>query len=87
MGGTCVLVGAHPDTPDDLPPAGLDLTALTPLVAALDLPFVSVDLARRDDGVWRVIELGDGQVSDRPTTISAENFVTALWAGEPPRPQ
>jgi len=28
-------------------------------------PFFSVDLARRCDGVLRIIELGDGQVSDR----------------------
>jgi hypothetical protein len=28
-------------------------------------PFFSVDVARRDDGVLRVVELGDGQVSDR----------------------
>ncbi|MEU8183492.1 ATP-grasp domain-containing protein [Micromonospora sp. NPDC049044] len=83
IGGTCVLIGAHPDSPDDLSPTSFDLTTLTPLVAALDLPFVSVDLARRDDGVWRVIELGDGQVSDRPTSIGADEFVTALWAGGP----
>ncbi|MGC4812205.1 ATP-grasp domain-containing protein [Micromonospora sp. DT228] len=87
IGGACVLVGAHPDSPDDLPPPGLDLTTLTPLIAALDLPFVTVDLARRDDGIWRVIELGDGQVSDRPTTISADDFVAALWAGGPPGQQ
>ncbi|TLD71776.1 hypothetical protein FEM03_06460 [Phragmitibacter flavus] len=28
-------------------------------------PFFTVDVALRCDGVWRVIELGDGQVSDR----------------------
>jgi hypothetical protein len=28
------------------------------------LPFVAADLALRADGTWRVIELGDGQVSD-----------------------
>ncbi|THF86797.1 hypothetical protein E7T09_11985 [Deinococcus sp. KSM4-11] len=27
-------------------------------------PFFSVDIARRSDGVWRVVEIGDGQVSD-----------------------
>ncbi|MGI5521837.1 ATP-grasp domain-containing protein [Micromonospora sp. CA-259024] len=76
--GTCALVGAHPDTPNDLPPAEVGLATITPLVAALDLPFVTVDLARRDDGIWRVIELGDGQVSDRPTTINPHDFVAAL---------
>ncbi|MEV4500295.1 ATP-grasp domain-containing protein, partial [Micromonospora arborensis] len=37
INGACALVGAHPDTPNDLPPSGLDLSTLTPLVAALDL--------------------------------------------------
>ncbi|WCN84615.1 ATP-grasp domain-containing protein [Micromonospora sp. LH3U1] len=82
INGTCALIGAHPDTPNDLPPADLDLTATTPLVAALGLPFVTVDLAQRDDGVWRVIELGDGQVSDRPTTVKPDDFNAALLSGE-----
>ncbi|MGC4750165.1 ATP-grasp domain-containing protein [Micromonospora sp. DT201] len=41
---------------------------------------MTIDLAQRDDGVWRVIELGDAQVSDRPTTISPYDFVAALSA-------
>jgi hypothetical protein len=76
--GACRLVGAHPDTPDELPPDELDLTGLTPVVAGLDLPFVTVDLARRSDGAWRVIEVGDGQVSDRPSSTPADVFVAAL---------
>ncbi|MGI5176346.1 ATP-grasp domain-containing protein [Dactylosporangium sp. CA-152071] len=78
VGGACRLVGPHPDTPHDLPPADLDLAAVAPLVAALGLPFVTVDLALRSDGVWRVIELGDGQVSDRPGTVDPEEFVAAV---------
>ncbi|MEV4139653.1 ATP-grasp domain-containing protein [Dactylosporangium sp. NPDC049742] len=78
VGGACKLVGPHPDTPHDLPPADLDLAAVAPLVAALGLPFVTVDLALRSDGVWRVIELGDGQVSDRPGTVDPEEFVAAV---------
>jgi hypothetical protein len=77
VGGVCRLIGPHPDTPHDPPPAGLDLSAVEPLVAALRLPFVTVDLALRTDGVWRVIELGDGQVSDRPDTVDPEAFVAA----------
>ncbi|MDG6109846.1 ATP-grasp domain-containing protein [Dactylosporangium aurantiacum] len=77
-GGACRLIGPHPDTPHDAPPAGLDLSTVAPLVAALDLPFVTVDLALRTDGEWRVIELGDGQVSDRPSTVDPGTFVTAV---------
>ncbi len=79
MGGRCRLTTAHPDTPDESPPT-LDLSALESVVVALGLPFVTVDLAQRDDGEWRVIELGDGQVSDRPSTTSAAELVAAIHA-------
>jgi hypothetical protein len=78
LDGVCRLIGPHPDTPHDTPPADLDLTAITPLVGALGLPFATVDLARRDDGAWRVIEVGDGQVSDRPTSISPDALLAIL---------
>ncbi|GIF51472.1 hypothetical protein DFJ67_7365 [Asanoa ferruginea] len=76
--GVCVLVGSHPDTPDDAAPPDLDLATVAPLVAGLGLPFVTVDLALRADGVWRVIELGDGQVSDRPATIEPWAMIDAV---------
>jgi hypothetical protein len=78
VGGECRLAGAHPDSPGELPPPDLDLAGVTPVIAALGLPFVTVDLARRADGVWRVIEVGDGQVSDRPASMPAEVLVGAL---------
>ena len=78
--GVCRLIGPHPDTPDDQPPADLDLTAVTPLVAALALPFVTADLVLRRDGVWRLVELGDGQVSDRPATLAPEELMGVLAA-------
>ncbi|WP_162788847.1 ATP-grasp domain-containing protein [Amycolatopsis albispora] len=64
------VTGPHPDTPDDLPDA--DLTAAEAVLRGLGLPFVTADFALREDGVWRLIELGDGQVSDRPRTVSPE---------------
>lgn len=42
-------------------------------------PFFSVDVARRSDGVLRLIELGDGQVSDRKEW-PAEEFIQAIHA-------
>lgn len=81
--GVCRLIGPHPDTPDEDPPDDLDLTGLAPLVAKLGLPFVTVDVAVRSDGVWRVIELGDGQVSDRPATTAPEALITALCMSAP----
>jgi hypothetical protein len=80
VNGVCRLVGPHPDTPHDRPPASCDPTTIAPVVAGLGLPFVTVDLALRADGVWRVIEVGDGQVSDRPVTVPPEALVAAAMA-------
>lgn len=41
------------------------------------LPFYSVDIIQRTDDVWRVVEIGDGQVSDL-VGWDAENFVN-IW--------
>jgi hypothetical protein len=73
VNGTCRLTTAHPDTPPDI-----DLSPFAPLIASLTLPFVTADLARRTDGTWRLIELGDGQVSDRPDTTSGDSFLAAI---------
>ena len=79
--GRCALVTAHPDTPGDPPPQDLDLTPITPLIASLGLPLVTADLARRADGAWRVIEVGDGQVSDRPATTTPDTLIGAILTG------
>lgn len=79
VGGTCRLVTAHPDTPGDAPGVSpADLSVFAPLIGSLGLPFVTADLARRDDGTWRLIELGDGQVSDRPPTTDPATFLNAI---------
>ena len=79
VAGRCVLLTAHPDTPDERPePAADVLPALTPAIEQLALPFVTADLVRRADGRWRVVEVGDGQVSDRPHSCPAPDLVTAL---------
>ncbi|MEU5724260.1 ATP-grasp domain-containing protein [Micromonospora sp. NPDC047738] len=40
-----------------------------------------MDLALRVDGVWRVVEVGDGQVSDRPGNIAPQALIAALITG------
>ncbi|NUT05862.1 MAG: ATP-grasp domain-containing protein [Hamadaea sp.] len=70
------LVSAHPDTPEQAPRP--DLRAITPLVAALGGRFVTTDMALRADGEWRVVEVGDGQVSDLPPTADAALLFSAL---------
>ncbi|MDI1466247.1 ATP-grasp domain-containing protein [Catellatospora sp. KI3] len=62
--GRPVLTGAHPDTPDVV--GDPDLSAIEPLVRCFGPRFVTTDVALRDDGVWRIVEVGDGQVSDLP---------------------
>ncbi|MEV4463674.1 ATP-grasp domain-containing protein [Micromonospora echinofusca] len=79
--GVCVLVGAHPDSPYDTPPEAFDAALVSGSVAALGLPFVTVDLALRADGGWRIVELGDGQVSDRPSTVEPAVMVDVLRHG------
>ena len=78
VGGQCRLVTAHPDTPDALPDAFEPPAGLAAAVGRHPSPFCTVDLALRDDGVWRVIELGDGQVSDRPTSTPAAELLAAI---------
>ncbi len=64
--GDPVLIGPHPDSPDaECVPA---LDRVRPAVRALGCRFVTTDLARRADGEWRVVEVGDGQVSELPAT-------------------
>jgi hypothetical protein len=48
----------HPSAP----PAALALGRQ--VAERIASPFYSVDVVQRADGVWRVVELGDGQVSD-----------------------
>lgn len=79
--GACRLVTAHPDTSATRPPDDLDVSAVTPLIERMDLPFVTVDLALRADGRWRVVEIGDGQVSDHPADAPADALITALMSG------
>jgi len=78
LDGEPVLVGPHPDTPEQCPDPELD--QVHDAVRKLGCRFVTTDVALRADGVWRVIEVGDGQVSDLPRTIDPVALVTALIA-------
>ena len=52
-------------------------TPVSVAAARIDSPFFTVDIAQRSDGVSRIIELGDGQVSDL-VGWSPEDFVR-IW--------
>ncbi|MFE7386818.1 ATP-grasp domain-containing protein [Streptomyces sp. NPDC057582] len=81
--GEPVLVTAHPDTPDRLPSPALD--PVRDAVKQLGCHWVTTDLALRDDGVWRVVEVGDGQVSGLPAGADAAPLFTALIGEGPGR--
>lgn len=53
-------------------PEAVELAAK--IASRFQSPFYSIDLGLRDDGAWRVIELGDGQVSDLKEWTPEELF-------------
>ncbi|WP_354596403.1 ATP-grasp domain-containing protein [Streptomyces sp. JL1001] len=76
--GEAVLVTAHPDTPDRHPVP--ELPSVREAVGRLGLRWVATDLALREDGVWRVVEVGDGQVSGVPVGAETGELFAALAA-------
>jgi hypothetical protein len=65
--GKHVLNTPHPDTPNEaVDDVYTDLGFLGEAVNTLQSRFVTVDLSLRSDGAVRVVEVGDGQVSDIP---------------------
>ncbi|MFD4143153.1 ATP-grasp domain-containing protein [Streptomyces sp. NPDC058572] len=57
------LITPHPDSRVTATTAP-ELAHVVPSVRSLGCRFVTTDVALREDGTWRVIEVGDGQVSD-----------------------
>ncbi|MFE1817466.1 ATP-grasp domain-containing protein [Streptomyces anulatus] len=79
--GEAVLVTAHPDTPGSAPVP--EPASLREAVGRLGLRWVTTDVALREDGVWRVVEVGDGQVSGLPAGAEAGALFAALAAVAP----
>jgi ATP-grasp domain, R2K clade family 3 len=71
------LLTPHPDSPFQhaLTP---DLDHIRPAVQRLGCRFVTTDVALRSDGVWRVVEVGDGQVSDLHPSTPRTEFAALL---------
>ncbi|MFJ7247766.1 ATP-grasp domain-containing protein [Kitasatospora sp. NPDC098652] len=79
LDGRPILVGPHPDAPHQR--VEPDLTHVPALVRRLGCRFVTTDLASRADGSgWRVVEVGDGQVSDLPRGVDASGLLASLIA-------
>ncbi|MFJ8475304.1 ATP-grasp domain-containing protein [Kitasatospora sp. NPDC094011] len=79
LDGRPILVGPHPDAPHQR--VDPDLSEVPALVRRLGCRFVTTDLASRADGSgWRVVEVGDGQVSDLPRGVDASGLLASLIA-------
>ncbi|CAM3373094.1 ATP-grasp domain-containing protein [Stackebrandtia soli] len=74
--GVPVVIGPHPDHPNVT--VAPELGAIAPLVASFPSRFITTDLARRADGTWRLIEVGDAQVSDFPRGTDIRPLLRAL---------
>lgn len=67
VNGELAAESAHPDTPDVLKTFTPEQIAqVQAAVAELGCAFVTTDVVRHSDGSIRVVEVGDGQVSDLP---------------------
>ncbi|WP_203899862.1 ATP-grasp domain-containing protein [Virgisporangium aliadipatigenens] len=80
--GAPMLVTAHPDAPGEV--GAPDLTRIAPPVARLGCQLVTTDLALRADGRWRVVEVGDGQVSDLPRETDPSLLLERLVRSDDP---
>ncbi|MFF3326679.1 ATP-grasp domain-containing protein [Streptomyces sp. NPDC002889] len=71
------LITPHPDSRSTRAPAP-ELDHITPAVRGLGCRFVTTDVALREDGMWRVVEVGDGQVSDLHTACDPAALAALL---------
>ncbi|MEF2278586.1 ATP-grasp domain-containing protein [Deinococcus sp. YIM 134068] len=62
----------------DYPTADLPLEHFAALGQRVDSHFFTMDVAQREDGMWRVMELGDGQVAGLPERMNVSRFYEAL---------
>jgi ATP-grasp domain, R2K clade family 3 len=77
LNGEPRLLTPHPDSPFEhaLTP---DLDHIRPAVQRLGCRFVTTDVALRSDGASRVVEVGDGQVSDLHPSTPRNEFAALL---------
>lgn len=74
------LLTPHPDAEDPVTPAvpAPVLDQLAACVGESGGRFVTTDVVRRVDGAWRVVEVGDAQVSDRHRSVAPEALAALL---------
>lgn len=81
VNGKFVLFTPHPDHPDSEFAPPFDMAGqIGPAVRALNSPFITVDMTQTLEGEWRVVEVGDGQVSDLPSSTEASWLIGHLFS-------
>jgi ATP-grasp domain, R2K clade family 3 len=82
INGELVMKTPHPDVPLEVAVTvdmhAFDLSSFVGAVDALDCPFVALDVVANADGELRVVEVGDGQVSDVHECVDPTTFVRML---------
>lgn len=80
IGGQPATVSAYRDDEgaDEVTVPADDVQWVTGAVSQINSHFFTVDIAEREDGVWRVVELGDGQVAGLPDHVDPLRFHTVL---------
>ncbi|WP_035612442.1 ATP-grasp domain-containing protein [Haloferula sp. BvORR071] len=65
---------------DRTPPSPMDeIGRWTAIARQFRSQFITIDVARLEDGSWMIVETGDGQVSGLPVGLEPERFYSALW--------
>ena len=77
LDGELIATTPHPDEPSATTPK-IDFSGLPERISSLNCRFVTCDLALDSDGRTRVVEVGDGQVSDWPEGIDDAELLAAL---------
>lgn len=73
-------ITVHPDYTNETPaeaPSEL-LNSVSERLTELDVRFVTADFTPTSTGEWKVIEIGDGQVSGFPTSVDDETILKVL---------
>jgi len=66
--------GSYGDNKDDFPP----IDTFRHVAQQIQSRFFTMDVARKRDGTWNIIELGDGQVAGLPAKTDVQAFYRAL---------
>ena len=62
----------------EYPPTSIPMDQFRELARLIPSRFFTMDVARRRDGAWRIIELGDGQVAGLPERSDPRAFYRAI---------